>query len=214
MRYYPIFLDVAEKPVVVIGGGEIALRKVEGLLDAAAAVTVVSPDLHLELAALVDAGRVRHLRREYRPGDLAGSVLAFVATDDRSVNSTVAAEGRQRRVWVNAVDDTPNCDFIMPSILRRSGLIVAISTSGASPALARKIREELEGFLTEDFALLLEVAGEVRQELRDRGVTIDAETWNRALDGSLRRLLAAGRRREAREQLLKVLLEPAKAHEA
>lgn len=209
MRYYPVFLDLKGRPVVVVGGGEVALRKVEGLLEAGAQVTVVSPELHPELARLAAQGQVRHLRRGYRPGDLEGYVIAFVATDDPSVNSQVAAEGRQRRVWVNAVDDPANCDFIMPGVVRRGEIIVAVSTSGGSPAMARKLREELEGFLTEDYAALLELAAEVRRELRDRGQQVAPEVWNAALNDGLRRLLAQGRRAEAKERLLRSLLQPA-----
>ena len=209
MRYYPIFLDIAGKPVVVIGGGNIAQQKVVGLLKAAAKVTVISPELNDEMALLKAAGgSFRHVKRNYEPGDLEGYVLAFVATDDRSVNATVAAEGKERRVWVNAVDDPPYCDFIMPGIAQQGDLIVAISTSGTSPAMARKMREEIEAFLTEDYALMLELAAEVRAELREKGVLVDSETWNRALDGELRQLLADGKRGEAKERLLRSLSEP------
>ena len=209
MRYYPVFLDIAGKPVVVIGGGGVALRKVEGLLEAGAQVTVVSPELHPELRRLVEEGRVRHQPRQYRRGDLEGCALAFVASDDRSVNANVAREGKERRVWVNAVDDPANCDFIMPGIVRRGDLIVAVSTSAGSPAMARKMREELEAFLTEDYVLLLELAAEVRAELRETGVQVDPEVWNAALDVELRGLLAQGRRPEAKDRLLRFLLQPA-----
>ena len=138
MRYYPVFLDIAGKPVVVIGGGEVALQKVKGLVDAGAQVTVVSPELHPELETLVNQSRVKNLAREYAPGDLKGYFLAFVGTDDRSVNAVVSKEGRERGVWVNAVDDIPNCDFIMPGIAQRGDLIVAVSTSASSPAIDRK----------------------------------------------------------------------------
>ncbi len=209
MRYYPVFLDIAGKPVVVIGGGEVALRKVEGLLDAGARVTVVSPELHPDLRRLLDEGRVRHIEREYRPGDLEGYLLAFVGTDDREVNAAVAREGQERRVWVNAVDDPENCDFIMPGIVRRGDLVLAVSTSGDSPAMARKMREELEGFLTEEYTLLLELAAEVRRELREQDVLVEPEVWNAALDGELKRLLAQGRRAEAKDRLVRSLLQPA-----
>ena len=116
MRYYPVFLDIVGKPVVVIGGGNIAHVKVVGLLKAGAEVTVVSPELNAEMAALSAQRRFRHFERDYEPGDLEGYTLAFVATDDRSVNSTVADEGKARKVWVNAVDDPPYCDFIMPGM--------------------------------------------------------------------------------------------------
>jgi precorrin-2 dehydrogenase/sirohydrochlorin ferrochelatase len=211
MRYYPVFLDIAGKPVIVIGGGNIAHQKVVGLLKASAELTVVSPDLNQEMASLAAGGRFRHVERDYEPGDLEGYLLAFVATDDRSVNATVAAEGKERRVWVNAVDDPPYCDFIMPGIAQQGNLIVAVSTSGTSPAMARKMREEIETFLTEDYALMLELAAEVRAELREKGMLVDSEVWNKALDNDLRRLLAGGKRAEAKERLLRSLSEPVSA---
>jgi len=208
MRYYPIFLDIAGKPVVVIGGGNIAHVKVVGLLKAGAEVTVVSPELNADMAALSAQGSFRHVQRDYEPGDLEGYKLAFVATDDRSVNSTVADEGKARKVWVNAVDDPPYCDFIMPGIAQKGDLIVAISTSGRSPAMARKMREEIEAFLTDDWAAMLELAAEVRTELREQGNLIDADVWNRALDADLKILLAKGKQAEAKERLLRSLSEP------
>jgi len=211
MRYYPVFLDIAGKPVVVIGGGNIAYQKVVGLLKASAEVTVVSPEMNQEMASLAAGGHFRHVQRDYEPGDLEGYVLAFVATDDRAVNATVAAEGKERRVWVNAVDDPPYCDFIMPGIAQQGNLIVAVSTSGTSPAMARKMREEIEAFLTEDWALMLELAAEVRAELREKGMLVDSEVWNKALDSDLRGLLAEGKRPEAKERLMRSLLEPVSA---
>ncbi len=210
MRYYPAFLDIAGKPVVVVGGGEVAARKVAILLDCGAGVTVISPELHPALRSLADAGRIHHLPRQYRQGDLEGFKLAIVGTDDRSANDAAASEARRLGVWVNAVDDPPNCDFIMPGIVRRGDLIVAVSTSGGSPAMARKMREELEAFLSDDYAMLLELAAEVRAELRERGVQVEPEVWNAALDGDLRSLLASGRRAEAKDRLVRSLLQPAK----
>lgn len=209
MRYYPVFLDIAGKPVVVIGGGEVAVRKVEGLLDAGAQVTVVSPALHRDLEAFVAEGRVRHIAREYSPDDLEGHLIAFVGTNDRSVNAAVAREGKGRGVWVNAVDDPANCDFIVPGIVRRGDIIVAVSTSAGSPAMARKLREDLEEFLTEEYALMLDVVAQVRQELRDRGVPVEPEVWNAALDAEMKRLLTEGDVEGAKQRLLRSLLEPA-----
>jgi precorrin-2 dehydrogenase/sirohydrochlorin ferrochelatase len=209
MGYYPIFLDIRTKPVVVAGGGEVALRKVEGLVEAGAEVTVISPVLHPELTALLEQGRIRHIARPYRAGDMEGYSLAFVATDEGASNAAVAAEGRDRGVWVNAVDDPKRCDFITPAVLRRGQLTLAISTSGGSPAAARKIREELEHLVTEEYWPLLEVAAEVRQGLRKRGVKVGAQSWNAALDGDFRQLLREGRRAEAKARLLTALLEAA-----
>jgi|FLYL01.1.fsa_nt_gi siroheme synthase-like protein len=201
MRYYPVFLDLAGKPVVVIGGGRIAHQKMENLLKAGADVTVISPKLNAEMQALKDAGKFRHIERTYQRGDLEGAFLVFAAANDREVNAAVSAEGKERGVWVNAVDDPPYCDFIMPAIVQRGDLIIAVSTSGTSPAMARKMREELEAFLTEEYAAMLELAAQVRAELREEGILADPDTWNAALDDELKRLLGEGRREEARARL-------------
>jgi len=217
MRYYPVFLDIAGKPVVVIGGGTIAEQKITGLLDAGAQVTVVSPELNETLEAFRQEGKIMHIKREYEPGDIEGYELVFVATDSRQENEKVWQEGRQRRIWVNAVDDIPNCDFIMPGIIRRGDLTLAISTAGKSPAMARKVREDLEAFLTEDDSALLDLAGEVRSQLRERGLEVkgcnhcqrdNLDVWNASLDGIVKKLLQEGKRDEAKARMLNLLFAP------
>ena len=199
---YPIFLDLTDRPCLVVGGGPVAERKVEALLGVGARVTVVSPVSSERLKAWEKGGSIRYVKREYQWGDLIGYQLAFVATDDGEVNAAVAWEGRERGVWVNAADDPANCDFILPSVLRRGALVVAVATGGASPALSRAIREELEAYFTDDYAVLAEVVGDVRRELRSQAHPSDAQAWRRALDADLRRLIAAGRREEAKAHLL------------
>jgi siroheme synthase-like protein len=205
MGHFACFLDLAGRPCVVIGGGAVAERKVRLLLDAGACVTVVSPALTSGLAALAATDGVRHLARPYRAGDLRGAVLAFAATGDPVVSAAVSLEGRRRRVWVNAADDPVHCDFILPSVLRRGRLTVAVSTGGASPAVARAVREELEQVLTTDHAALLDVASDVRADLRARGMSADAERWRGALGRPVRRLAAAGRTEAARRELTRRL---------
>ena len=215
MAYYPVFLEMKDRPCVVVGGGAVAERKVEGLLASGARLTVISPELTPILAALREEGRLHHIARPYREGDLEGCEVAVVATDDGAANTEVAREGRRRRVWVNAVDDPANCDFILPSVIRRGDVVIAASTGGASPALARRLREELEAFLSDEYAPLAELLREVRQELRSRGITVEPETWQRAINGSLRTLLAQGRQGEARAHLLASLgVEPSEARAA
>jgi len=201
MGFYPLFLKMAGRACVVIGGGAVAERKVEGLLQVEASVTVISPTLSDRLEAWKTEGRIRHLRRDYGPGDLAGYQLAFVATDDGEVNATVAREGRERGVWVNAADDPAHCDFILPSVVRRGELVVAVATGGASPALSRAVREELEAYFTPDYAVLAEIVGEVRRDLKERARNPDGQAWRLALDADLRRLIAEGRREEAKARL-------------
>jgi siroheme synthase-like protein len=205
MGYYPIFVDMRDRPVLVVGGGEVAERKVEALLRADARVTVVSPTLTARLATWVGAGGLRHIARRYRSRDLRGYQVALVATDDGAVNATVARHGRRRGVWVNAADDPAHCDFILPAVLRRGDLTVAVSTGGRSPALARAVREELEAYLTDDYVALAEIVGDVRRQLRSRRRSPNAETWRQALGPDLLALVAEGRRDEARRRLLERL---------
>jgi precorrin-2 dehydrogenase/sirohydrochlorin ferrochelatase len=205
MGYYPLFLEMKGRPCLVVGGGQVAQRKVEGLLAAEAAVTVVSPDLTPELATLTKEGRITHRRREYRRGDLEGFAIVVAATADKATNARVAQDARTGGALVNAVDDPASCDFILPSVVRRGEVALAVSTGGLSPALARRLREELEAYLSDDFAPLVELLAEVRGDLRARGVSVAAEAWQRAIDGRLRELLGAGRRAEAKARLLKTL---------
>ena len=132
MSYYAVCLDMTGRFTVVIGGGTVAERKVQGLLDAGAAVTVISPHLTEQLVRWEKKERIEHVARSYRPGDLAGYELAFVATDDPEINAAVFHEGKVRGLWVNAADDPAHCDFILPSVLRRGELMIAVSTGGKS----------------------------------------------------------------------------------
>ena len=202
---YPLIVDLTGRRCVVIGGGSVAERKVEGLLAARAAVTVVSPKLSEGLEARVARREIEVERRRYQRGDLAGASLAFVATGDTRLAAAIAREGRSQGVWVNAADDPEHCDFFLPSVLRRGPLLVAVATGGGSPALARAVREEIERWLPDDYAELAETVAEVRRELRARGVSPDASAWNRALSAEMRRLTADGGRHDARARLLSSL---------
>ena len=146
MGYYPVFLELNERRCVVIGGGAVAERKVAALVKAGARITVISPELTINLAAWSQQQKIHAIARAYGAGDLAGYEISFVATDDPQVNAAVYEEGKSRGVWVNAADDPAHCDFILPSVLRRGTLTVAVSTGAASPALARMVREELERY--------------------------------------------------------------------
>jgi siroheme synthase-like protein len=202
MSYYPIFLDLRQRRCAVIGGGAVAARKVEGLLAAKADITVISAHVNEELRAHIAQGSVRHVAHNYAAGDLNGYHLAFVATDDRAINGEIVRDARQRRIWVNCADDPGHCDFILPAVIRRGELAVAVSTGGESPAAARAIREDLEHYLTDDFVQLVQTASEVRRDLRQRSIEASAEAWNKALSGDFRRLIQQGRAGEAKQLLL------------
>jgi len=202
MGYYPIFLEMKGRRCVVIGGGVVAERKVQGLLEVGASVTVISSAVSERLSSWAKAGTICHRAQPYRPDDLSGFELAFVATDDPAVTAAVKREADRLGVWVNAADDPAQCHFILPSVLRRGELTVAVATGGSSPALSRAIREELEGYFTEDYTVLAEIVAEVRRELRQRALAADADQWGRALDKKLRRLIQDGKRKEGKAYLL------------
>ena len=179
--YYPIMLKLRGKRCVVVGGGEVAERKVQAMLECGASVCVVSPELSEGLRALADEGQIEVTARRYRRGDLKGAVLAVAAVDDPEVNKRVFREGERRGVPVNVVDDPENSSFIVPSILRRGDLLIAVSTSGRSPALARKIRQDLEESYGAEYAALVLLISEVRSDLKQRGIRMQGDAWQESL---------------------------------
>ena len=205
MAYYPIFVEMAGRRVLVVGGGNVAEGKVAGLLAAGADVTVVAPDLTPTLRKQQEAGDFRHDARAYQDGELDGYEVCFVATDDGAVNAQVAAEGKRRGIWVNAADDPKYCDFILPSVVRQGDVVVAASTGGSSPALARRLREDLTAFLSDDYAPLADLLAEVRADVRSRSLVVDADRWQTAIDGRFRALVAQRRIEEARAYLEQAL---------
>jgi precorrin-2 dehydrogenase/sirohydrochlorin ferrochelatase len=205
MDYYPVFLDLRGRPCLVIGGGEVAERKAGALLEAHAQVTVISPECTEELRALAGAGKVRWLERRYRAGDLAGVFLAVAATDDTRVNQAVAGEAQAQGTLLNVVDVPRLCTFIAPSLIRRGPVVLAISTGGLSPALAKKIRIELEASQALRYADMVDLVAEARAELRRKGIAVDPEGWQASLNDEVLELYEAGRREEARTRLLGLL---------
>lgn len=203
--YYPVFLALEDRPCLVVGGGAVAAGKVRGLLAAGARVTVVSPALRPELEVLARRGQIRYIERPYEEADVEGMALVMVATDDGVVNSRVNKDCRRRGIWVNAADDPSNCDFILPSVIRKGRVTVAASTSGASPALARRLREELEVFLSDDVPALADLLAEVRADLQAHHIALPPDVWQDAIDGQLRALLAQRRYGQARARLLQRL---------
>ncbi len=201
--YYPAFLKIGGKRCVVVGGGQVALRKVRPFLEHGANVEVISPELCAELNRLAESGAIRAVRRQYRLGDLTGAFIAIAATDNPRINHRVAKEASTSAVLVNIVDDAESSDFIVPSYLRRGDVAVAVSTGGRSPALARKIKAKLEKELGEEYAYLVLLVDEVRSEVKRRGIKVDGDGWQKALDLELIiDLLRKGEKEKARATLL------------
>jgi len=205
-RYYPIFLNMRGKKCVVVGGGKVALRKVKMLLDCGADVTVVSPKLCPEIVTLSKGGSIHLIQRDYEAGDLKDAVIAMVCTDVKKVNRKVADEAKKTGVLVNVADNPEPSDFIIPSFFRRGNLTIAVSTSGMSPALARKIRAKLEKGFGEEYGSLLSIIGEVRSAIKERGIIVGVEAWQDALHLDLLiRLVQAGQGEKAKAFLLNKL---------
>ncbi len=166
MDYLPIFCRLDNKPVLLVGGGEVAERKARLLLDAGARLTVVSPELDPELAELADSGTIEWLAGEFEPAQLTGKWLVVAATDRREVNALVYQSANQAGIFANVVDDPKRSSFIMPSIIDRSPLMVAISSGGKAPVLARLLREKLEALLPQHLGAVMTGLGmPVRQQV-------------------------------------------------
>lgn len=205
--YYPVYIQLREQPCVVIGGGKIAEGKVEGLLAAQANVTVISPDLTPYLQQLVEEKQINYLARTYQPGDLTDAFMVICATDQAEINHQVWQQASANRQLVNVVDDTPRCNFIAPSILRKGDLTVAISTSGKAPALAVRLKERLQRELGPEYERFLELAGELREPLARQ--VPDFETrkalWYEIVDSEILDVLARGDEVAAREIISRVV---------
>ena len=165
MSLFPIFLKLTARPCTVIGAGKLAESKIESLLTANARVTVIAPRANERITALADAGEIMLHLREYANGDLASQFLAVAATDNPAVNRAVFAEAEASGVLINAVDDPPFCDFYFPSVVRRGDLQIAISTAGHSPALAQRLRKEINELLPLDTGDWLAELGNLRREV-------------------------------------------------
>lgn len=173
MRYYPIFLDLKAHPCLVIGGGSVAERKVESLLQAEGQVTVISPTLTPQLQARATERTITVHQRLYRPGDLRGFSLIFAATDDKVVQQQISREAKEAGVFLNVVDQPALCSFIVPAIVSQGDLTLAISTGGASPALAKKIRQRLEQHFGSEYDLALQLLARLREQAINKGLSPD-----------------------------------------
>lgn len=179
---YPVVLDLAGVPVLLVGGGVIASRKAEGLLQAGALVTVVAPMVLPALAAA--AAEVRE--RGYVASDLDGHQLVMTATDDTGVNAQVATDARARGMWVNSADDPVNCTFILPAVTRRGPVVVAVGTDGSSPALARHLRDRIaDEILTPAVEDAARELARQRAEFHEQGISTETVDWSERLRAAL-----------------------------
>ena len=201
--YYPIFLDIEDRAVLIIGGGNVCARKAETMMKYGARVTVVSPEFTDEIEGWASEGRLAVKRKRYDESDLDGANIVIASTDDQAVNERIAADCRARRIPVNVVDVTPLCEFIVPAIIEKGSVQIAISTGGKSPALARTLKEDLQRLVGPEYAEVNDVLGTLRDGAK-RVLPTDVDR-KRFFDGIIAEgvldLLREGKRREAYETI-------------
>lgn len=186
-NYYPIYVDLEEKEVLVVGGGHVALRKVQTLLEYGAVVTIVSPVLIPELEKLVHNDRCKWLKKEYTETDIGRAVLIYSCTDREEVNARVSRDAHRALRLINVIDDPVKCSFIVPSIFRRGDLSIAVSTGGSSPVVARKIRAELEGLYGEEMEKYLLLLRSWRPKIKQSTLSPEDRVlfWEKVTDGTV-----------------------------
>jgi siroheme synthase-like protein len=197
---YPVGLLVADRPCLVVGGGRVAARKIAGLLHCGADVTVVAPEAHVALGLLARQGAFErlsgpHLKvhlRPYRPGEAADYRLVVTATGDPSVDATVYRDAEGAKVWVNSADDPDHCTFALPAVTRAGPVTVAISTGGASPALASWLRRRVAEAMGSHVAALASLLDDARGRIHSRGASTETVDWEALLDGPLPQLVRQG----------------------
>jgi siroheme synthase-like protein len=210
VKFYPLFMDLAGRECLVVGAGAVAARKARSLLECGAAVTVVGERPAAAFRTLERRG-VRLVRRRFRAGDVSRQALVIAATDDRAVNAAVSAAARRRGIPVNAVDDPPNCTFIVPAVVRRGDLTVAVSTGGKSPAAARLVKERIAAMLGDEHAALVRLLGAHRERMKETvpSQARRAQAWNRMLNEGIIDSLRMGSGREALATLRRCVADAA-----
>lgn len=208
MDYLPVFLDIRQHCCLIVGGGNVAVRKIRLLLRAGAHIRVVSPDICDELKNLLQqSAAVTHITETFQPDHLQGMMLAVAATDDREVNQMVSMAARKANIPVNVVDNPDLCTFIMPSILDRSPVIVAVSSGGSSPVLARMLRAQLEALIPAAYGQLAGYAARFREQVKQRFAHQENRRffWEKILQGPFAEMVFSGKDQAAQDYLLSML---------
>jgi precorrin-2 dehydrogenase/sirohydrochlorin ferrochelatase len=198
MRYYPACLDIRNRICLVVGGGSVGTRKAARLASCGARVTVISPIATAKLRKLAEAGTIALNTRSYRSADLKGAFLVIGATDDEKLNRKISRDAAKRNILCNIADRPEVCSFVLPSIVRRGDLVITISTSGKSPALAKKLRKTLEEQFGKEYAALLQLLGAIRQRLLGQRPKPQAYKYlfNQLMDHGLLEMVREGREEE------------------
>lgn len=200
--FYPIYIDLYNKPVLVVGGGTVAYRKVKTLLEYDALVRIVSPQVIPDLKNIIDRKRCVWIEKEYASEDIQDAVLVFSCTEKEEVNAQVAADSKDSCRPANVVDDPDKCTFIVPSVLKRGDLSIAVSTAGNSPIVARQIRQELENIYGDEMQVYLDLLKAWRKEIK-KHLPMDKrlQFWEKVTDGQVLSLIKQGQHNQAKEAI-------------
>ncbi|MDD4775413.1 MAG: bifunctional precorrin-2 dehydrogenase/sirohydrochlorin ferrochelatase [Syntrophomonas sp.] len=200
---YPIYINLAGKKCLVVGGGKVAQRKIETLLEYKARVQVASPVVTDPIDVWAQSNLISWAERNFEPADLADVFLVFIATGDKQTNKEIASLCRDRGIMVNAVDDPENCDFFVPAILRRESLCIAVSTEGKSPLLAAKLRNELESLIPSAYGDWVETLGRLRDEIKHADLDIKKrqQLFAELVNSDILELIIQGRKQQAEERI-------------
>ncbi len=209
MQYYPINLDIKNRKCLIVGGGAVGTRKVNTLLECGARVTVVSPEPTPQLTRLASAGSITLEKRDYRSDDITGMFLVIGATDDESLNHQVSKDAEQAHILCNIADRPEVCNFILPSIVRRGDLVITVSTSGKSPALAKRLRKQLETQFGQEYADFLLLMGAIRKKLLAQAHEPEAhkDLFHKLIESNILNLMHAGKKEDVNMLLYKILGE-------
>jgi len=215
MKYYPVFFDLRDKVCLVVGGGNVAERKVQRLLECEASVRVVGESLSEGLQDLQKRGQIQCLVGRYSAACLDGAFMVICATDDRAVNEQVMRDCRSRGIPVNVVDDPERCDFILPAIAEQGDLSIAVSTGGKSPALAKRLRKELERHYGPEYRELVNILGELRQRRMAKGHPSEENrtVFEAVVSSDILEQLRRGDREGVREKILSLTGEDLELNE-
>jgi precorrin-2 dehydrogenase/sirohydrochlorin ferrochelatase len=207
MKYYPIYLDLRYRPCLIVGGGQVAERKTLSLVEAGANVTVISPSLTQKLQELSQSGKIIHLPKTFDDKDLTGALLVIAATDSREVNTSIGRLCKKRNILVNVVTPPDESSFIVPSVVERGELLIAVSTSGMSPALSKKIRQELEKRYGPEYEVFLGKMSMLRARLMDEVKDDDVrrEILQALADSDVISLLKEGKIHDADHRLAEIV---------
>jgi precorrin-2 dehydrogenase/sirohydrochlorin ferrochelatase len=207
MKYYPVHLDINNRKVLVVGGGSVGTRKVKTLLDCGARVTVVSPEVSRQLRELAASGDIKLAERSYQSEDLNGVFVVIGATDDETLNQQISSDADRLNTLCNIADRPEVCNFILPSIVQRNDLVITISTSGQSPALAKKLRKALENQFGEEYGTLLQLMGAIRKKLLQQAHKPEAHKplFEQLINSDLIVIIQAGKTEEIDMLLFDIL---------